>query len=186
MLRSMSERQIVEEIANFLVDVIVSATPRAIATVMVIVSILLVFNRIASVLEKYVYEVAENKRDRKVLSLLLKTVTLLVALTLALFALGFDEVATVLGTFSGVIILASSYALRNAIGEIVAGMYLIHDVQFVEGNTISTNGVTGEIVEVGMRRTRIRTEDGNITVISNSKIEPKWTYHTQNEETYGL
>lgn len=173
----MSEQEIVRTIVDQIIDASVNATPRLIGFLLSILISLLLFRRYSSKVDKIVSEISENKRDRKLFSVMTKLIMATFLITLSLYILGFEEVATVLGTLSGVIILASSYALKEAIRELVAGMYLIHDEDFVEGNKVSASGVKGYIVEVGLRRTKIKQEDDDVTTVSNAKIEPKWTYH---------
>lgn len=173
----MAEQEIIERIVNKIIDASVDATPRVIVTLVFLIIALLFFRKFSSNIENIVSEISENKRDRKIISVITKCVIGLILTTVVLFMLGFQEVATVLGTLSGIIILASSYALKQAIRELVAGVYLIHDENFVSGNKVTASGVTGYVYEVGLRRTKIEEEDGDITTISNTKIEPKWTYH---------
>lgn len=58
--------------------------------------------------------------------------------------------------------------MKEAVGEVVSGLYLIHDEKFVGGNKVTADGVTGSVVEVGIQRTRIEDEDNeDLTTISN-------------------
>jgi len=175
----MAEQKIVERVVNKIIDASINATPRFIVTLLFVIIAMLLLRKFYSNIEDIISEISENRRDKKLLSVIIKSVIGLVLITVALLMLGFQEVATVIGTLSGIIILASSYALKEAIRELVAGVYLIHDEKFVKGNKISSSGVTGRVHEVGLRRTKVREENNNITTISNSKIEPKWTYHKE-------
>ncbi|MBS1263390.1 MAG: Large-conductance mechanosensitive channel MscMJLR [Methanonatronarchaeales archaeon] len=67
------------------------------------------------------------------------------------------------------------YALKGVIGDVVAGVYLLRDPDFSVGDRIVTGEGFGEVVDVDLRKTRIRTEDGDLLVVSNSSVDKKWT-----------
>lgn len=97
------------------------------------------------------------------------------ALLVALSILGFSEIAAALGTATGFVALGVSLALKNVLSDTVAGVYLAKDPDFNNGDQIEVDGVKGEITDVGLRKTRLRLEDGNLRVINNSDAEKKWT-----------
>jgi small-conductance mechanosensitive channel len=97
--------------------------------------------------------------------------TILIALSI----LGFQGVASSMGTASGFVALGVAFALKNVISDTVAGAYLAQDPDFNSGDQVEVDGSKGVIENVGLRKTRIRLEDGNLRVINNSDAEKKWT-----------
>lgn len=89
--------------------------------------------------------------------------------------LGLDEIAASIGTAVGFIALGISYALSEMIEDTVAGVYLLRDPDFNVGDSIEADGVTGEITAIELRKTRFRTADGDLTVMSNRNVERRWT-----------
>ena len=49
------------------------------------------------------------------------------------------------------------------------------DPDFNNGDKVEVDRVKGEIKDVGLRKTRINLEKGNLRVINNSDVEKKWT-----------
>lgn len=94
---------------------------------------------------------------------------------IVLGTLGFNQIAASLGTASGFVALGISFALKNVLSDTVAGIYLAKDSDFNNGDKVEVDGVKGEITEVGLRKSRIELEDGNLRVINNSDVEKKWT-----------
>ena len=43
------------------------------------------------------------------------------------------------------------------------------------GDVVETASVTGTITGIGLRKTRIRSEDGKTIVLANRDVEKKWT-----------
>ncbi|WP_435318785.1 mechanosensitive ion channel domain-containing protein [Haloarchaeobius sp. TZWSO28] len=89
--------------------------------------------------------------------------------------LGMGDVAASLGTATGFIALGVSYALSGMIADTVAGVYLLRDPDFNPGYRITTDGFTGEVRSIGLRKSRIQLENGDVVVLANGTVEKKWT-----------
>lgn len=89
--------------------------------------------------------------------------------------LGFTGIATSMGTASGFVALGVAFALSNVISDTVAGVYLAQDGDFNSGDRVETDSVEGVIKDVGLRKTRLELDNGNLRVINNSDVEKKWT-----------
>ena len=98
-----------------------------------------------------------------------------VGLTL-LSILGMGQIAASLGTASGFIALGISYALSDMIEDTVSGVYLLRDPDFNPGDRVTTGGVTGTVESIGLRKSRIRNDDGTLEVLANRNVESRWTW----------
>ena len=87
---------------------------------------------------------------------------------------GMEDIAASLGTATGFIGLGIAFALKEMIADTVAGVYLLRDPDFNEGDLVTTASVTGTIVGIDLRKTRIRSEEGDLTVVANRDVEKKW------------
>lgn len=98
----------------------------------------------------------------------------LFAIILALGRLGFDVMPFVAGI--GVVGLALGLAAKDTISNMIAGVFLVIDKPFVVGDRIELwsapkGGSTwGDVVDIGLRSTKIRTPDNVILIIPNSMI----------------
>ncbi len=128
---------------------------------------------------KIVREILSRKFGEETVINLLETVVKgllwFSAALITLSILGFGEIAAALGTAAGFVALGVSFALKNVLSDTVAGIYLAKDPDFNNGDEVEVDGVKGEIKEVGLRKTRINLEEGNLRVINNSDVEKKWT-----------
>lgn len=105
---------------------------------------------------------------------------------LALFKIvGLGDVAASLGTASGFVGLGVAYALKEMIADTVAGVYLLRDPDFNEGDVVESASVTGEIVAIDLRKTRLRSEDGDLVVLANRDVEKKWRQETVGAKSAG-
>jgi small-conductance mechanosensitive channel len=88
---------------------------------------------------------------------------------------GLGEIASSLGSAAGFIGLGVAFALKEMIADTVAGVYLLRDSDFNEGDFVETASVTGTVTGIDLRKTRIRSDDGRTVVLANRDVEKKWT-----------
>lgn len=92
--------------------------------------------------------------------------------------LGQDEIFATLiagGTLAG---LAVALAVKDSLADVVGGVLLLGDKHFDLGDRIKVGSTEGEIIEVDLRKTRIKTDNGSIVIISNAKIDKGgWTLY---------
>jgi len=91
-----------------------------------------------------------------------------VALVMALGQLGVNVAAALAGL--GVAGLAVGFAAQDALQNTIAGFLIFWDKPFVVGDYITTQDRYGEVNDITMRTTRIRTPDNTYVVIPNSEI----------------
>ncbi|SFS06136.1 Mechanosensitive ion channel [Halomicrobium zhouii] len=86
---------------------------------------------------------------------------------------GLTVIAGALGTATGFLALGVSYALSGMLADAVAGVYLLRDPDFEPGDTVTVDDVTGEVVAIELRKTRLLVE-GDTVVRANEAIEQEW------------
>lgn len=106
--------------------------------------------------------------------LLRNLVTLFVFFTGGIMILkhfGYDVMSLI--TALGVGSLAVGLAAKDTLSNMISGFTLIIDRNLTPGDKISLGGGTGpsgEVEEIGLRSTRIRTGDGNMLIVPNSDL----------------
>jgi small conductance mechanosensitive channel len=74
-------------------------------------------------------------------------------------------------TLSGIVGLAISLALQNTLSNIISGILLLSDRALRLHDMIAYGGLNGEVVKIGLRSTWVRTDSGDIAIISNSNLQ---------------
>ena len=81
---------------------------------------------------------------------------------------------------------AIALAVKDILSDAVAGIFLLLDRHFNIGSDIETMNHRGEIFDVTLRKTRIKTNDGTIVILPNGRIDSSgWVLHgkkTKEEE----
>ncbi|MDY6838166.1 MAG: mechanosensitive ion channel family protein [Thermodesulfobacteriota bacterium] len=97
-----------------------------------------------------------------------------IAILLALDVLGINVMPFVAG--AGVAGIAVGFAAKDTLSNLIAGVLLIIDRPFEVGDRIEvwsapTNSATwGDVMEIGLRATKIRTTDNIVIVIPNNEV----------------
>jgi small-conductance mechanosensitive channel len=82
----------------------------------------------------------------------------------------FRPPATTLLAFSASIGFAAGFASQDILKNIFGGIMILFDRPFQSGDKIKVGEHYGEVVEIGLRSTRIITPDDNLVSIPNSEI----------------
>ncbi len=102
----------------------------------------------------------------------------LVVLMYISIALKLEEIFMPLIGASVLVGAAVALAVKDALSDAVAGIFLLLDGDFNIGYEIETMNRRGEIIDVTLRKTRLKTDDGTIFVLPNGKIDSSgWILH---------
>ena len=71
---------------------------------------------------------------------------------------------------AGVVGIAAALAAQDFLGNIFGGIVLYTDGPFTEGDWVYLSNTYGRVLHVGLRSTRIMTEDSQMMIIPNSMI----------------
>ncbi len=73
-------------------------------------------------------------------------------------------------TISGIVGLTVSLALQNTLSNIISGVLLLSDGVLRLDDSVEYSGVKGVVVKIGLRATWVKTDKGDIAVISNNYL----------------
>lgn len=113
----------------------------------------------------------EVKRKNTIVSLIqniIKYLIIIIALLIILSVWGFNVTGFVTGL--GVVGVVGGLALQDALKDIIMGCNIIMDNYFVVGDLVKYNDFTGEVIEFGLKNTKIKNVDGVVLVIANREI----------------
>ena len=132
---------------------------------------------VLDVVEGRVIAKGETTLDETAFPLINRTVRFIVlalGAVLALDLLGLNIAPLLAG--AGVMGLALSLAAKDTLSNLIAGVLLIMDRPFKVGDRIelwsapNETGTWGDVIEIGLRATKIRNPDNLVIVVPNSQI----------------
>lgn len=71
----------------------------------------------------------------------------------------------------GILALIVGLGAQSLIADIIAGMFIIFENEFNTGEIISIDGFRGEVIEIGIRTTKLLDAAGNIKIMNHSDIK---------------
>lgn len=107
------------------------------------------------------------------------TAIILVIVILAIW--GFDTTALITG--AGVITLVVGLGMQSLIADVVAGLFIVFENEFNIGDYITVDGFRGEVIEIGIRTTKLKAL-GNIKIFNNNAIQGVLNHTTDNSVAF--
>lgn len=116
---------------------------------------------------------AERRRQRAAAigSVLRSVASFLVMGTAALSVLSVlrIDLAPLLAS-AGVAGVALGFGARNLVMDMLTGMFMLLEDQYGVGDRVDAGAATGEVLEIGLRVTKLRGDDGEIWYVRNGEI----------------
>ncbi|MGW8066700.1 mechanosensitive ion channel family protein [Streptomyces ziwulingensis] len=117
---------------------------------------------------------AERRRQRShAIGSVLRSVASFVILgTAALMVLGTFQInlAPLLAS-AGVAGVAIGFGARNLVTDFLSGVFMILEDQYGVGDSIDAGVASGEVIEVGLRVTKLRGDNGEIWYVRNGEVK---------------
>ncbi|MFW5919219.1 MAG: mechanosensitive ion channel domain-containing protein [Halanaeroarchaeum sp.] len=164
------------EALNAFVSSMIDALPSMVAALTFLVFAALVISVVRSVVRRVLARMfpADEELVVDLAALVVSVFLWFGALLVTLDLLGMGEIAASLGTAVGFVALGVSYALSDVVADTVSGVYLLRDPDFERGDRVTTKSITGTVVGIGLRKTRLETEEGDLVVLQNSEVDQQW------------
>lgn len=155
------------------IDVIM--TKQIIGTAMVIVVTFLLISLFNKGIEKILikgktaFEVKRRKTIVKLFQSIFKYVLIIIAILIILDFYGVDTKSLIASL--GVAGVVLGLALQDTVKDLISGTMLIMENYLAVGDTVTYNDFTGEVIELGLRTTKIKGFDGEVMIVANRNID---------------
>lgn len=122
-----------------------------------------------------------NKRKNTIVSLINNLIKYIIAILIVLSILGVYGVDTtsILASL-GIAAAIIGLAFQDIAKDLISGVSIIFDNEYSVGDSVKINDFYGEVIEVGLRATKIKAYTGEILIISNSTITEVINYSVGN------
>jgi len=112
-----------------------------------------------------------NSRIDTIVSIFKSLVSFVLSFLAVVMSLSFlgINIAPILATAS-VAGLAIGFGAQKIVKDVVTGIIILLENQYIVGERVSMSGFTGEVLELGIRATVVKGDNGEICTISNGDI----------------
>jgi small conductance mechanosensitive channel len=121
---------------------------------------------VARVLKQQGHDPAVRSLGENVAGVLVWAFAIAAAFTVA----GFGSVIAAFGVFAGAIVLAIGFAAQELLGNFVAGIFILKDRPFTVGDWIEWSDGEGQVEDIDLRVTRVRTFDNERITVPNGDL----------------
>lgn len=134
----------------------------------------LITKAVSRLVKRFINSNAKEINDKKrntifvLINSIVKYCLIILACIIILGSWGVNVTGFITGL--GIAGVVGGLALQDALKDIIMGCNIILDNYFVVGDYVTINGFTGEVVEFGLKNTKIRDVNGVTLVISNREI----------------
>ena len=101
---------------------------------------------------------------------IVRTVVIVAAVAIGFTMAGYGAVLSAFAILGGALALAIGFAAQDLIANLVAGVFILRDKPFVVGDWIEWDDMKGEVQEIDLRVTRLRTFDNEQVTVPNSSL----------------
>lgn len=113
----------------------------------------------------------QEKREKTIVNLIKNIIKYLIAIItilsiLSVYGIKTTSIIASLGIAGAIIGLAFQDIIKN----LLAGITIIFDNHYMQGDIVTINGFKGEVIELGLQSTKIKSYNGEVLVIGNSLI----------------
>ncbi|MBW8684418.1 mechanosensitive ion channel family protein [Chitinophaga rhizophila] len=147
--------------------------PNMAVAVLVIVAFYLLARLIRMLTYKFVLKISHTPALSGLFANLISVIVTLIGLFVALDVLKLEKAVSSLLAGAGIIGLALGFAFQDLTSNFISGIFITFKRPFEIGHQIETNGFSGNVEEIQLRATRLRTLDGLHVIIPNKDIFQK-------------
>lgn len=116
-------------------------------------------------------EKLNNKKNKTILSLITNIFRFFIWAVALIIILGIFGVNTMsLIASLGVVGIVIGLAVQDILKDLIAGISIIFDNEYAIGDIVEISGFKGEVVELGLRVTKIKAYTGEVKMLSNRNI----------------
>lgn len=149
-----------------------------IAPIIIILSSLLIYFVIKRILKR-VFKIRKSatKKEKTIYSLInniVKWFIIIIAFLMILDVFGVDTKTLVASL--GVLGLVVGLALQDILKDFISGLFIIFENQYCIGDVIEVKGFKGEVINLGLKTTRVRSYTGEVKIIPNRNVEDVINY----------
>lgn len=146
---------------------LLALVPKLLRAVVTVTVILVIVTVVLAVLNAAFHKNSRQITVVRLVNNMIKSVAAVVIVIAVLAVWGIDTTALITG--AGVLTLIVGLGMQSLISDVVAGLFIVFENEFNVGDIVTIDGFRGEVVEIGIRTTKLEAL-GNVKIVNNSDI----------------
>lgn len=151
-------------------DTLIYNLPNLIIALLVFTFTYWISGKLEKAFQNYLSKIVKHAAIRTLLARLISTFVVLLGIILALYILNLETTIKSLLAGAGLAGLAISFALQGTLSNTLSGLLIVSNSDIEIGDWVEINGISGEVMAIELRNTKLRLSDKTIVFIPNKLI----------------
>ncbi len=164
----------VERLVTDLVSILEGSVPRLVGTLVAIFITMVIYKVVKISLFKLSKLPGQNERRKKTIAKITlsiaKYVLVIVALLAVLGVWGVNVAPALAGL--GILGLVIGLGAQKFINDLISGFFIVFEHHFDVGDWVEIGGFMGEVIDIGLKTTKVKNFRGEIKIFNNGSIDP--------------
>lgn len=144
---------------------------RVVLSIIVVILATILYNSIVAIVHagnKKNKNVKRQKTLNKVISSIIKYILVIITVIIILLIFNIDIMPALAGL--GIAGLVIGLGAQKLINDFISGAFIIFEHHFDVGDVVEVGGFKGEVIDIGLKTTKIRNWQGYVKIMSNSDV----------------
>lgn len=115
------------------------------------------------------YEIKKRKTVVSIIESIYKYILTIVMIIFILELYGVDTKSLIAGL--GIVGAVIGLALQDAMKDVISGIFIIMENYYVVGDYVTFDNFTGQVIEFGLKSTKVKKNNGEVLVIANRNVD---------------
>ncbi len=151
-----------------LISFLSGAVPKIIMALLIFFSGYIIWKLLSFLLKLSMKRSSVDNTAQTFIQMITKYIILAIAIVMALDKIGVNTASLL--TSLGIAGLTIGFAARDALSNIISGLFIFWDRPFVIGDLVEVGGNYGTVERITLRSTRVVTVDGRMLAIPNTEV----------------
>lgn len=113
-------------------------------------------------------QLQRNKTIYPILKSVIAYVIYFIIIVMIMRGFGFDPIPLLAG--AGILGMVIGLGAQSLVNDLVSGFFIIFEGTFSVGDKVDVNSASGVIEEIGLRTTKLRSDNGTLVILQNGKL----------------
>ena len=151
-----------------LMSYLAGAVPKVIIALLIFTAGYLIWKLLSFLLKLSMKRSSVDNTAQTFIQMITKYIILAIAIVMSLDKIGVNTASLL--TSLGIAGLTIGFAARDALSNIISGLFIFWDRPFVIGDLVEVGGNYGTVDKITLRSTRVVTVDGRMLAIPNTEV----------------